>query len=80
MTRDAEIAQWRRAKRATRARPHRQRLDQMTDQELMGWLLAVECDDLHDFQHHLQDAMIAQNTRRIRELEAEQAHVKEHAA
>jgi hypothetical protein len=60
---------WRRAKRANRNRRHQERLARMTDAELVGWLTAVACDDLHDLQHHIQDAIIAQNARRIRELD-----------
>ncbi len=42
-----------------------------TEAQSLAWLEAVECDDLHDFVHQIQDAVIAQNARRIRELEAE---------
>ena len=62
-------AAWRRAKRANRNRRHQERLARMTDAELVGWLTAVACDDIHDLQHHIQDAIIAQNARRIRELD-----------
>ncbi len=62
-------AAWRRVKRANRNRRHQERLARMTDAALVAWLTAVACDDIHDLQHHIQDAIIAQNARRIRELD-----------
>jgi|GEM_PF-6457392 len=45
--------------------------------------LAVPAGDdgkaLHDLLHQIQDALIEQNARRIRDLEAQRAGLKEHA-
>ncbi len=77
---------WRRAKRANRARRRRQRVYPVPDTLMGDWLAAVERDGLapdaalHELVHRCQDAMIAQNARRIRELEAERGRMKEQAA